>query len=81
MAAAAPEANRRALTMVGITVANIERASGVQLMLPIHRDSARLDAALDELRDRFGPACLTRATLLGAAPGLSPAVLADEARG
>lgn len=78
MATAMPEARRRALTMLGITVANVERAGGVQLMLPLYRENARLDTALDELRDRFGTGCVTRATLLGAEPELSPAMLADE---
>jgi len=78
LAAELPRVRRRALTMVGVTVANIERAGGVQLVLPLYRDRAELDAALDQLRDRFGAGCVTRAALLGSEPGLSPAVLADE---
>ncbi|MGH2950952.1 MAG: DNA polymerase IV, partial [Solirubrobacterales bacterium] len=57
---------RRGLTLVGITVSNVEPdGSGVQLRLPIVRPYEALDAALDELRERFGPDAITRAGRLG----------------
>jgi DNA polymerase-4 len=61
--AAHPVIAGRALTLVGITVANIERDSG-QLVLPLDgRDRWALDAALDDIRDRFGTGAVTRASL------------------
>jgi DNA polymerase-4 len=57
---------RRGLTLIGVTVANLDNDDAVQLALPLDRRSGgALDAALDRLRDRFGPAAVTRAALLG----------------
>lgn len=79
LAAAMPKVRRRGLTMLGLTVSNVQPdGAGVQLVLPLHRERARLDAAVDELRERFGADCVIRATLLGSGRDLSPAVLADE---
>jgi DNA polymerase IV len=48
------------------------------LMLPFDRVSRpALDAALDDVRDRFGSAAITRATLLGRDSGLSVPLLPD----
>ena len=52
--------------------------SAVQLVLPFDRHSgAALDAALDEVRDRFGSRAVTRAVLLGRDQGLSVPLLPD----
>jgi DNA polymerase-4 len=83
LAAAMPMVRRRGLTLVGVTVANLEYAgAGVQLVLPIdRRRTGALDAALDELRERFGPDAVIRATLLGRGRRLSASLLAgDEPR-
>jgi DNA polymerase-4 len=65
MAAARPLVEPRGLTLVGITVGNLEPETG-QLTLPLDgSDRAALDAALDGVRDRFGTAAITRAALLG----------------
>ena len=61
--AAMPLIRRRGLTLVGVTVANLED-TGAQLALPLDPYVA-LDAALDEVRDRFGSDAVTRAVLLG----------------
>jgi DNA polymerase IV len=76
---AMPTIRRRGLTLVGITVGNLDgRHVGVQLELPLERGwSAALDAAVDELRERFGSDAITRAALLGRRR-LSPSLLADE---
>jgi DNA polymerase IV len=78
LAAAMPTIERRGLTLVGISVANLEDADAVQLGLPIdpYSDGA-LDAALDEVRDRFGSKAVTRAVLLGRDTGLTMPLLPD----
>jgi DNA polymerase-4 len=66
LATASPTIERRGLTLVGVSVANLEDDAAVQLTLPLDRRSHyALDAALDEIRDRFGSASVTRAVLLG----------------
>jgi DNA polymerase-4 len=78
LATAMPMIERRGLTLVGVTVGNLENASAVQLTLPFDRHSGdALDAALDEVRDRFGSTAITRAVLLGRAEGLSVPLLPD----
>src|SRR5207248_2781357 len=69
---AGPMIERQGLTLVGVTVANLDDDSAVQLMLPFDRHSdGALDAALDEVRERFGSTAVTRAVLLGRDQGLS----------
>ncbi|MEV4543979.1 DNA polymerase IV [Micromonospora sp. S4605] len=63
--AALPEIDRRGITLLGVSVANLD-GGHVQPPLPFERDpGADLDAAVDAVRDRFGSAALTRAVLLG----------------
>jgi DNA polymerase IV len=78
LATAMPMIERQGLTLVGVTVANLENATAVQLPLPFDRQSdGALDAVLDEVRDRFGSTAVTRAVLLGRAEGLSVPLLPD----
>jgi DNA polymerase IV len=64
--AAWPLVEERGLTLVGIAVANLADDVPLQLELPFDRDDrSLLDAALDEIRDRFGTSAVTRAVLLG----------------
>lgn len=78
LAASLPELEPRGLTLVGISVANLEDACAVQLELPFDRiDREALDAALDEVRDRFGSAAITRGVLLGRDPGITMPRLPD----
>jgi DNA polymerase-4 len=77
LATALPLIERRGLTLVGVTVAELENADTVQLRLPLEAHSSALDAALDAVRARFGPKAITRAVLLGRDEGLSPPLLPD----
>jgi len=63
---AMPIVERQGLTLVGVTVTNLDGDGGVQLVLPFECPGAPvIDAVLDEARERFGPNALTRAALLG----------------
>jgi DNA polymerase-4 len=77
-AAAAPMIEERGLTLIGVAVSNIKDDDAVQLALPFERRSGgALDAAVDDVRDRFGSAAITRAVLLGRDPGVSVPLLPD----
>jgi len=77
-AASSPTIERRGLTLVGISVANLEDSRALQLPLPFDsRSRETLDAALDEIRDRYGSAAITRAVLLGRDTGLVVPLLPD----
>ncbi|MCE3246921.1 MAG: polymerase [Geminicoccaceae bacterium] len=79
LAAAMPTIERRGVTLLGITVTNLEAGAGVQLELPLeHPDRIALDAALDEVRARFGSAALTRAALLHRGSRLSASLLPGD---
>jgi DNA polymerase IV len=78
LAAAMPMIRRQGLTLVGVALANLHDDGAIQLALPFdRRRAAALDATLDDLRDRFGSAAVTRAVLLGRDQGLSVPLLPD----
>jgi DNA polymerase-4 len=78
LATAVPLIERRGLTLVGVAVTNLDGDGHVQLPLPFPGvDAGPLDAALDDVRERFGSAAVTRAVLLGRAEGLSVPLLPD----
>jgi DNA polymerase IV len=78
LATASPLVERRGLTLVGVAVANLDDDRALQLMLPFDRHcGSALDAALDEVRCRFGTAAVTRAVLLGRDPGPTVPLLPD----
>jgi DNA polymerase-4 len=69
LAAAMPTIARRGLTLVGVTLANLDDDGVLQLELPFERrPPAVLDLALDEVRDRYGSAAITRAVLRPSVP-------------
>ncbi len=66
LAASVPMIQRDGLTMIGITVSNLENDDAFQLALPFERRPPRaIDAIVDKVRDRFGANALKRASLLG----------------
>jgi DNA polymerase IV len=78
LAAATPLIRRQGLTLVGVSLANLHDDGAIQLALPFDRQrAAALDVTLDDLRDRFGSAAVTRAVLLGRDQGLSVPLLPD----
>jgi DNA polymerase-4 len=78
LAAVMPELTRRGVTLVGISVANLENDDAVQLVLPFDRHGGMaLDVALDEIRRRYGKDAVTRAVLLGRSQGLTVPLLPD----
>lgn|SRR5690606_6867651 len=73
---AMPLIHRQGVTLIGVAVSNLDDDNLVQPELPFDR-RADLDAALDEVRRRFGSAAVTRAVLLGRDPGLAVPLLPD----
>jgi DNA polymerase-4 len=75
---AMPLIRRQGVTLVGLTLANLENEGAVQLALPLEGQRARaLDATIDDVRDRFGSTAITRAVLLGRDPGVTMPLLPD----
>jgi DNA polymerase IV len=75
---ATPIIESQGITLIGVTLTNLDNDAAVQLTLPFDRGwVAGLDDALDELRDRYGSSVITRAVLLGRDPGLSVPLLPD----
>jgi len=78
LASAAPLIETRGLTLVGLAVTGLESGRAVQLVLPFEAPGgAALDAAVDEIRDRYGAPAITRALLLGRDPGIVMPLLPD----
>jgi DNA polymerase IV len=78
LATAMPMIERRGITLIGVSVANLENDLPRQLTLPFayHRGAA-LDAALDEIRVRYGVTAVSRGVLLGRDAGLVMPMLPD----
>ena len=77
---ALPMIAQRGVTLVGISVGNLDSTRAVQLELPLDGSGYRLadlDGAVDAVRDRFGSSAVTRAVLLGRDPGLTMPMLPD----
>jgi DNA polymerase-4 len=73
-----PLIERRGISLVGISVSNLENDDAVQLALPFDRWSGgALDAALDEVRTRYGSTAVTRGVLVGRDQGLTMPMLPD----
>ncbi len=77
LVAATPLIERQGLTLVGLAVGNLDDSGAVQLTLPFDGRGTALDAALDDVRERFGSSAVTRTVLLGRDPGMSVPILPD----
>ena len=78
LATAMPMIERKGITLVGVALANLGDGGAIQLALPFDRErAAALDAALDDIRERFGFGAITRAVLLGREQGLTVPLLPD----
>ncbi|PXY22538.1 DNA polymerase IV [Prauserella muralis] len=78
LATVRPLIDREGLTLIGVSLSNLDNDDAVQLVLPFDEHAAgRLDSALDSVRNRFGSAAVTRAALLGRDQGLSVPLLPD----
>jgi DNA polymerase-4 len=67
LAAAKPAIERRGLTLLGITVANLSDHAQLELPLEPRVDPA-LDLAIDEIRERFGTDAIRRGSIRPSAP-------------
>ncbi|MFV2086022.1 DNA polymerase IV [Micromonospora sp. LOL_021] len=91
LTAAGPMIRERGLTLVGVSVGNLDDGQATQLALPLGPADAApqaeapqpggrqesLDAALDAVRDRFGSSAVNRAVLLGRDLGPAAPLLPD----
>jgi DNA polymerase-4 len=75
---ASPEIRRRGLTLLGIAVTNLDDEWTLQLELPFWEPGwSALDAALDEVRRRYGADAVRRGVLLGRDTGIAMPLLPD----
>jgi DNA polymerase IV len=78
LATAMPMIQRQGITLIGLTLSNLDDDFAIQLAFPFDRSPApAIDAALDDVRDRFGSSAITRAVLLGRDQGISVPLLPD----
>jgi DNA polymerase-4 len=78
VAVAAPEIRRRGLTLLGISVTNLDDELTLQLELPFWEPGwTALDSALDEVRRRYGADAIRRGVLLGRDSGIAMPLLPD----
>jgi DNA polymerase-4 len=78
IASAMPLIRSQGITLIGVTLGNLDQDDAIQLALPFDRSLAHpIDAALDGVRERFGMGAITRAVLLGRDHGQSVPLLPD----
>jgi len=79
LAAAMPIIEVEGITLLGLSLTNLEDADAAQLTLPLQETkSTQLDAAVDGVRDRFGSALITRGVLVGREPGIAMPLLPND---
>jgi DNA polymerase-4 len=73
-----PTIENQGSTLLGVALSNLADDGAIQLALPFDDPHPNaLDAAVDDIRDRFGSTAITRAVLLGRDPGLTVPLLPD----
>jgi DNA polymerase-4 len=79
LADATPLIESQGLTLIGVTLGNLDPVGAVQLELPFGAPGGVgvLDGAVDAVRAKFGSAALTRGVLIGRDPGLTVPLLPD----
>jgi DNA polymerase-4 len=78
LTAAMPTVAREGLTLIGVALANLQDDDAIQLALPFGpRHAGALDAAVDDVRDRYGATAITRAVLLDRDQGPAVPLLPD----
>ncbi|HET6877064.1 MAG TPA: DNA polymerase IV [Jatrophihabitans sp.] len=78
LADAMPMIDRIGITLLGVTLANLDNDAALQLELPFRSGQlSRIDEAVDDIRTRWGTDALTRAALLGRGLGESVPLLPD----
>ncbi|GAA2231476.1 DNA polymerase IV [Herbiconiux moechotypicola] len=79
LVAALPEIEARGITLIGISLSQLGRAADITPELPINwGEEARLDTALDAVRERFGATSVSRATQLGRDTGWDAPLLPEH---
>lgn len=79
LAAARPQIAARGITLIGVSLSQLDAAGSVPEELPIDwEDGARLDTVLDAVRDRFGTSSVARAAHLGRDAGWSTPLLPEH---
>ena len=77
LATALPMIEKHGLTLVGISLTNLEDADRVQLTLTDDWRPDALDSALDAIHERFGSTAVMRAVLVDRDPGIAMPLLPD----
>jgi DNA polymerase IV len=78
LAAAMPMIEAQGITLIGISLTNLENQDAIQLVLPTElRKSSALDSVVDEVRRRYGSDAIIRAVLVGRDPGIAMPLLPD----
>ncbi len=78
LTAAMPSIERDGVTLIGVSLDNLEDG-GTQMELPFEeRGDDRLDATVDAVRERFGAQAIRRGVMVGRRDGISVPVLPDQ---
>jgi len=78
LAAAMPMIQRQGITLIGVTLSNLDAGPQVQPALPAGQPRSRaVDSAVDGVRDRFGSKAITRGVLLHRGDDLTVPLLPD----
>lgn len=78
LAGASGVIEERGITLLGISITNLQSNGSIQLELPFDRRAgSALDDTLDGIRQRFGRDAMTRAVMVGRAKGVAMPTLPD----